>query len=181
MGSEGQQNFITRSQGLLYIYLQGIYVYMPWNSALFSPPFPTNLLFQVIMQFLCGQISHPISSLTFFWQAKFRACDCRFPLPSEAMCIQHFQQQIIDWDHIFALHAQKMFHAFVTANKKEKKAVSVPLWAAQRGVRAELPAWGSAGSEFHLHGSSGMPPKLEDAFSRALPTVPSTEVVRWNG
>lgn len=32
--------------------------------------------------------------------------------------IQHLQQQVVDWDHVFALHAEQVFHALVAMGTK---------------------------------------------------------------
>lgn len=38
--------------------------------------------------------------------------------PAKHVGIQHLQQQVIHWDHIFALHVEQMFHALVTMGTK---------------------------------------------------------------
>lgn len=39
-------------------------------------------------------------------------------MPAERVRVQHLQQQVVDWDHVFALHVEQVFHALVAMATK---------------------------------------------------------------
>lgn len=56
-------------------------------------------------------------ALTFLHQAALGPCD-RGLAAAKCVGIQHLQQQVVDGDHIFALHVEQVFHALVTRGTK---------------------------------------------------------------
>lgn len=93
------------------------------SSLVSSHTFEQASHFQVSAESLGCPISQAVSSLRLFQRAKLRMRDRGLPLPSESVRIQHLQQQVIHWHHVFTLHAEEMLHPLVTV-KEDKSQVS---------------------------------------------------------
>lgn len=56
-------------------------------------------------------------ALTLLHPAALRPCDQGL-VATKSVGIQHLQQQVVDGDHVFALHVEQVFHALVTRGTK---------------------------------------------------------------
>lgn len=90
------------------------------SSSVFSHSSEKASHFQISRQLLGCPISQAVPRLHLLQWAKLRVCGRGLPLPSEGVSIQHLQQQVVHWHHVFTLHAQQMLHSFVTVQENRK-------------------------------------------------------------
>lgn len=63
------------------------------------------------------EVLEALFALTLLCRAALGPCDQGL-VPAKRVGIQHLQQQVVDWDHVFALHVEQVFHALVTMGTK---------------------------------------------------------------